>query len=59
MDDLFEGYIVLDGIGDFLESSVPANGPKAPGVAQIEQHAGLSKQAIRPKTDNPNEPDQW
>ncbi|KAH6841911.1 hypothetical protein B0T12DRAFT_361726 [Alternaria alternata] len=52
MDDLFDGYMVLDGIGDFLESSVPASHPKALVVPHTEQHTETSKQAIRPKKDS-------
>jgi hypothetical protein len=60
MDDLFEGYMVLDGIGDFLGDIVPANHPKAPDIVlHTEQHAGLSKQGMRPETDDLNELDQW
>ncbi|KAI4712684.1 hypothetical protein J4E89_002952 [Alternaria sp. Ai002NY15] len=59
MDDLFDGYIVLDGIGDFLGNSAPANDPKAPDdVPQTIHHAGVSKQPIRPKETNVNGSDQ-
>jgi len=59
MDDLFDGYIVLDGIGDFLGNSVPANDPKAPDdVLQTIHHEGVSKQPIRPKENNVNGSDQ-
>ena len=35
MDDLFDGYMVLDGIGDFLESSVPASHPKVQELREL------------------------
>ncbi|KAG9185331.1 hypothetical protein G6011_07875 [Alternaria panax] len=56
MDDLFDGYMVLDGIGDFLEASVPANDPIVPIVPQTKQDAQPSKQAIRPQKDSLNDP---
>lgn len=59
MDDLFDGYMVLDGIGDFLESSVPAGHPQAPIVPQTEQQAEACKQAIQSKTDNLNDSGPW
>jgi hypothetical protein len=59
MDDLFDGYMVLDGIGDFLEDSTLANDPKAPDVVpQTIHHAQLSKQPLRPKQDNLSGSDQ-
>ena len=59
MDDLFDGYIVLDGIGDFLGNSVPASDPKAPDVVpQTIHHARVSKQPIRPKENDVNGSDQ-
>ena len=59
MDDLFDGYMVLDGIGDFLESSVPTSHPKAPVVPHTEQHTETYKQAIRPKKDSLDSCDPW
>ena len=59
MDDLFDGYMVLDGIGDFLGDSVLAKDPKAPDdVPQTIHDAGVSKQPIRSKENNVNGSDQ-
>ncbi|KNG50166.1 hypothetical protein TW65_03085 [Stemphylium lycopersici] len=59
MDDLFEGYMVVDGIGDFLDDPTLINQTKHPAIApRPEQHAQQPKETLQPSTSDVNERNQ-
>lgn len=59
MDDLFEGYMVVDGIGDFLEDNTLINHTKHPAIApRPEQNAQQPREILQPSTSDVNERNQ-